>query len=261
MTMRYRLHLTTGDDAEVVAARLWGAGALGVQELHDGLLAWFPSRNDRVPPGGRWATEPERDWVRDTREGLDVVTVGRVHVVPSWRSSAAGPDDVTVLLDPGVAFGTGHHATTTLCLGQLQALLRPGASVLDVGTGTGILAIAARLLGAGTTRAVDLDPQAVAAARVNARANGVAVEVARGGLEAVDGTSQLVLANLLTPTLHALAASLVAATAPGGHLVCSGVASGRAAGVAATVADHGAPLVAREDLDGWAVLVHRREPA
>jgi ribosomal protein L11 methyltransferase len=260
VTVRYQMHLTPGDDAEVVAARLWAAGALGLQELHDGVVAWFPARADAVPPGGTWSVEPERDWLSSWREDLDVVVVGRVHVTPSWISHVPDGGGVLLRLDPGVAFGSGHHATTSLCLLHLQDLLEPGASVLDVGTGTGILAIAAALLGAGDVVAVDLDPQAVDACRRNAEANDVTVDVVVGSVQG-QAPVDLLLANLLTPTLHALTDELVAATRPGGHLVLSGVASERAAGVAGAVTAAGAPLERRSDEDGWAALVHRRPPA
>ena len=154
MTVRYELELTAGDDAELVAARLWAAGALGVQELPTRLVGWFDNRDDDVPPGGTWAQEPTRDWLATWRESIEPVVAGRVHVIPTWLAddhhTEAG--DVRLVLDPGVAFGSGHHATTRLCLEELQAALRPGQRVLDVGCGTGILAIAAVLLGAGGGR-------------------------------------------------------------------------------------------------------------
>lgn len=259
MSVRYQLHLTAGDDRELVSARLWQRGAIGVQELHDGLVAWFEHRVEGLPPGGAWSVEAERDWLATWREGLDAVVVGRVHVVPSWLADthAPGAGEVLLRLDPGVAFGSGHHATTALCLELLQEHLRPGQHVLDVGTGTGILAIAAALLGAGEVVGVDVDPQAVDAARVNAADNGVPVQVLRGGVERGGAPADLVLANLLTPTLHHLAHELVAATAPGGLLVASGVAEERADGVAGALAAAGAALVERRDRDGWSALLHR----
>lgn len=270
MTVRYLMHLTSGDDRDVVAARLWSAGALGLQELPDGMVAWFPARAEAVPPGGTWSVEPERDWLASWREDLEAVVVGRVHVVPTWLADGHHVPDGEVLLrlDPGMAFGSGHHATTELCLEQLQQRLRPGQLVLDVGTGTGILAIAARLLGAGAVVAVDVDTQAVDACGVNARENEVTLDVRHGGVDAglvgapLEGRgADLVLANLLTPTLLGLADQLVAATAPGGLLVCSGVATERAARVAEALESAGAPALTREHRDGWAVLVHSRPDA
>lgn len=259
MTVRYELPLTTGDDAEIVAARLWSAGASGVQELPAALVAWFETRVEHVPPGGTWAQEPDQDWLAVWRAGIRPVRAGRIEVVPTWlvdeHDIAEGA--VRLVLDPGIAFGSGHHATTRLCLIELQEALAPGARVLDVGCGTGILAIAAALLGAGSVEAVDVDGDAVVATRGNARANGVEVEARLGGVEDVTTPADVVLANLLTPTLYSLADDLVAATTPGGLLVASGVASERAAGVATALAAAGAPAVRRRDEDGWAVLVHR----
>ena len=260
MTVRYHLDLTSGDDADIVAARLWTAGALGLQELPGALVAWFDTRLEDVPPGGTWTPEPDRDWLAGWREGIRPVRAGRVLVVPTWLRDEHGPgaDDVLVELDPGVAFGSGHHATTRLCLLALQEHLRPGQRVLDVGCGTGILAIAAALLGAGEVEAVDVDPDAVQATGRNAAANGVEV-AAR--LDSVAGATpaDVVLANLLTPTLHALAAPLVAAVRPGGVLVASGVAVERATGVGEALQAAGGVPVGRADEDGWSMLVHRVE--
>lgn len=261
MTVRYHLDLTHGDDPEIVAARLWTAGATGVQELPDALLAWFETRIEDVPPGGTWAQEPDKDWLATWRESIQPMRVGRIEVVPSWLidEHRPAPDTMVLRLDPGMAFGSGHHATTRLCLQVLQEELAPGQRVLDVGCGTGILAIAAALLGAATVEAVDVDPDAVAIARRNAVANGVELAVHLGGVERATDRADLVLANLLTPTLHALADPLVAAVRPGGTLVASGVATERAAGVADALAAAGGSAVRRTDADGWSVLVHRTD--
>ena len=259
MTVRYQLPLTEGDDPEIITARLWSAGALGIQELPDALVAWFDTRMEDVPPGGTWAQEPDQDWLAVWRAGIQPVRAGRVEVVPTWLvdEHPVSDDEVRVVLDPGIAFGSGHHATTRLCLLELQEVLEAGDRVLDVGCGTGILAIAARLLGAGEVEGVDVDGDAVVATRRNAAANGVELTVTLGGVGDVDVPADVVLANLLTPTLYALADQLVASVTPGGVLVASGVASERAAGVATALAAAGAPAVRRRDEDGWSVLVHR----
>jgi ribosomal protein L11 methyltransferase len=259
VTVRYRMPLTDGDDRELVATRLWLVGAIGVQELPDALIGWFDQRVEDVPPGGTWEAEPDRDWLATWRRGIGPVRAGRVVIVPTWLRDEHEPDegDVTIWLDPAMAFGSGHHATTQLCLEALQEVLRPGASVLDVGCGTGVLAIAASLLGAGHVAAVDLDPEAVAATRRNAAANGVTLAARIGSVEPRTTPADVVLANLLTPTLHALAGSLVGAVEPGGVLVASGIAIERAGGVVAALEARGGSLVGRQDRDGWSVLVLR----
>ena len=119
---------------------------------------------------------------------IQPVRAGRMVVVPTWLAEDHVPadGDVTLVLDPGQAFGSGHHATTRLCLTELQEGLAAGDRVLDVGCGTGVLAIAAALLGAGTVEAVDVDGDAVVATRRNARANDVEVAVHLGGVEDVE---------------------------------------------------------------------------
>jgi ribosomal protein L11 methyltransferase len=130
-----------------------------------------------------------------------------------------------VVLDPGMAFGTGSHATTALCLAALSDLLgdRPGAAVLDVGTGSGLLAIAARKLGAGRVAANDNDPVAVEVARENAARNGVALELTSAPVGAIAGRFDVVVANILANVLVALAPELAAKVAPGGVLLLSGI--------------------------------------
>jgi ribosomal protein L11 methyltransferase len=161
--------------------------------------------------------------------------IGR-HIVirPTWRDHVPGPSDVVVSLDPGMAFGTGLHPTTRLCLAGLEdwadAGLVPGADVLDVGCGSGILAVVAALLSAGTVRAVDPDPIAVEATRENAARNGVSVAVRQGSLPSGGGPADLVLANLVASLLVDLAAPLAAEVRPGdgrpgsgGRLLASGI--------------------------------------
>ncbi len=259
MTVRYTIDLTSGDDPEIVAARLWVAGAQGVQEDGRTLIGWFDHRVDEVPPGGEWTAQPDEDWLATWREGIEPVRAGTLTIVPSWQREAyvAAPGELIIDLDPGVAFGSGHHATTQLCLEALQQHLADGDRVLDVGCGTGVLAIAAKLLGAGEVEGVDVDGDAVHATLVNARANGVQLTALLGGVEAATDTADVVLANLLTPTLHALAGPLVAAVRPGGVLIASGVAVERADGVAEALTAAGATPVSREDRDGWAALVLR----
>lgn len=187
--------------------------------------------------GSRWVVRdvPDQDWVGLTQGQFGPIQIGgRIWVVPSWHrddpdlSSAIvttrrdSSDIVRIELDPGLAFGTGSHATTHLCLEWLSSNLNAGHTVLDYGCGSGILAIAAKLLGAGRTLAVDIDEQAVESTRYNARNNQVEVAALLPG-ELPDGTSDVVVANILSSPLKVMAALLCGRIAPGGHLVLSGI--------------------------------------
>ncbi len=150
----------------------------------------------------------------------------RLLVKPSWAKYEVKAADAVIEIDPGMAFGTGQHPTTVMCLQALERRLRPGEAVLDLGTGSGILAIAAARLGAGRVLALDIDPQGVKAARQNAAANGVrgVVEVREGTLpESVRGRRfDLILANISSLTIERLAASLAEALTDAGTLIVSG---------------------------------------
>jgi ribosomal protein L11 methyltransferase len=173
----------------------------------------------------------EEDWAEAWKEHFPVMRFGR-HIVikPTWREYDAAPHDVVVALDPGMAFGTGLHPTTRLCLVRLErwseAGLVKGASVIDVGCGSGILAVAAGLLGARALRGVDTDPIAVEATRENAGRNGVTITASVGSLPVDGGPFDLVLANLVASALVRLGADLAAALRPGDGSPGSG---GRAA--------------------------------
>ena len=165
----------------------------------------------------------DRDWSEVWREGLAPLRFGRLLVVPKAYRKQADPGDVVIRLDPGLAFGTGIHATTSLCLDELVRMPLTGRRVLDVGSGSGILAIAACRLGA-TALAVDHDAQARRATLDNARENAVTVDLA-SDLDAVGGGFDVVVANLVADTIRRLAGSLVERLAPGGELLLSGILS------------------------------------
>jgi ribosomal protein L11 methyltransferase len=180
---------------------------------------------------------PDEDWVRLTQAQFGPIQISeRIWIVPSWHrddpavprvavgktSTDASDASIRIELDPGLAFGTGSHATTRLCLEWLAANLRTGASVLDYGCGSGILAIAAKMLGAGPTWAVDIDEQAVQSTRYNAQVNHVALDALLPH-ELPAGQMGLVLANILSNPLKVLAPMLSNRVASGGWLVLSGV--------------------------------------
>jgi ribosomal protein L11 methyltransferase len=167
-----------------------------------------------------------------------------------------------IVLDPGMAFGTGTHPTTSLCLAALSDLLaaRPGARVLDVGTGSGLLAIAARKLGAGVVAGNDNDPVAVQVARENAALNGVALELNERDVGEQHGPFELVLANILANTLVALAPALAAQLAPGGVVLLSGILTPQEEEVRAAYLEAGlVPLPGGDRRDGeWSLLALTR---
>ena len=198
----------------------------------------------------------EQDWVRLTQSQFEPMQIGqRIWVVPSWHD-APDTDALILELDPGLAFGTGSHPTTHLCLAWLEAELPRGATLLDYGCGSGILAIAARKLGAGPTQAVDIDAQAVQSTVFNAEVNHVELQaMLPDGL--AEGTFEVVVANILSNPLKVLAPMLAGRVAAGGHLVLSGVLERQAEEVAAAYAPWIAMSVWRAR-DGWVCLHGRR---
>jgi ribosomal protein L11 methyltransferase len=172
----------------------------------------------------RVAIVDDIDWVQKNREQFQPIRIsGRIWIVPTWHR-APQPDAINIALDPGVAFGTGSHPTTRLCLQWLEARLVPAArsAVLDYGCGSGILAIAAMKLGAASAIGVDIDAQAVDAARYNARQNAVAIDFSTtdNPLQAV---ADITVANILANPLKVLAPLLASHTRAGGSLVLAGI--------------------------------------
>ncbi|MFP4311539.1 MAG: 50S ribosomal protein L11 methyltransferase [Nitriliruptoraceae bacterium] len=245
-----------------VAAVLWALGARGVWERDDRLLAWVadPSlasdaRLARVAAGPvTCEPEAEHDWQASWKATISPVRAGRTVVVPSWLAAhhRPGPQELTLVLDPGQAFGTGHHATTALCLEVLDELdiaegLR-GRSVLDVGCGSGILAIAAAARGAEVV-ALDLDEDAVAVTRDNAAANEVDLCAEVGAVEDLRDSAEIVVANLISDVVRDHATTLVAATSS--TLIVSGIAEERAEEVLAALVAAGAEVREIRHRDGW----------
>ena len=164
----------------------------------------------------------EQNWVQLTQSQFDPIRISdRLWIVPSWHESP-DPAAVNLILDPGMAFGTGSHPTTRLCLEWLERNVTAGCSLLDYGCGSGILAIAAARLGAGQVAGVDIDPQAVEAARANAERNGVTAVFADSA-DPVAGEYDVVVANILSNPLRVLAPAICAHVRPGGRLALSGI--------------------------------------
>jgi len=164
----------------------------------------------------------ERDWVRETQAQFDPIRISaRLWIVPSWHAPPA-PPAITIALDPGVAFGTGSHPSTRLCLQWLERRVHGGETVLDYGCGSGILAIAAMKLGAARAVGVDIDPAAVRAAAENARRNGVACEFSDSRIPlAIE--ADLIVANILANPLKVLAPLLAMRVRAGGRIALSGI--------------------------------------
>ena len=225
-------------DPDVIVACL-------AQALPDG-----PTPRVETLPDKAW----EREWLRDFRP----MRFGRRLWVCPGGMPAGAPDAIRVELDPGLAFGTGTHPTTALCLEWLDAQPLAGASVVDYGCGHGILAIAAAKLGATAVRAIDIDPQALLATQENARRNQVAARlVVTGEPDLEPHCADVLVANILAGPLAELAGRFAAALRPGGHLALSGLLDGQVGAVTAayrpwfdigTAATRG----------GWALLAGRR---
>ena len=194
----------------------------------------------------------EQDWVRLTQSQFDPIRISdRLWIIPTWHT-APDPAAINLILDPGLAFGTGSHPTTHLCLQWLERHLQGGELVLDYGCGSGILAIAALKLGAGRTLGVDIDPQAVLASRQNAEQNQVGAEFflpdAAPKLQA-----DVVVANILANPLKVLAPMLAQSVRPGGRIVLSGILAPQAEETLVIYRQWFDMEIAGE-LDGWACL-------
>ena len=208
----------------------------------------------------------EEDWATAWKAHFPVMRLGRrIIIKPTWRDYEPAADDVIIALDPGMAFGTGLHPTTRLCLVGLERWadegIVAGASTLDVGCGSGILAVGAALLGADPVRAVDTDPIAVESTLENAARNGVSVHASQGSVPIAEGPFDLVFANLVASILVQLAAELAAAVRPGdgtpgsgGRLLASGIFIDREAEVRRAFAAAGLRVVHRQHETDWVAL-------
>ncbi|MBU9444686.1 50S ribosomal protein L11 methyltransferase [Burkholderia multivorans] len=198
----------------------------------------------------------EQDWVRLTQSQFEPIPIGeRVWVVPSWHD-APDPDALVLELDPGLAFGTGSHPTTRLCMEWLEQSVQPGQSVLDYGCGSGILAILAKKCGANPVVGIDIDPQAVESARQNSERN--RAEVTYGLPDACPaGEFDIVVANILSNPLKLMASMLASKVKPGGRIALSGVLARQADEVAAVYARYVDISVWREH-EGWVCLAGTR---
>jgi ribosomal protein L11 methyltransferase len=256
--MKYPALVVRGADPDFVLAIVDDFSPTAVEETAEGTSIFFTSADRRASAHAALAAQfpgavlslrdvDDEDWARRSQQNLTAIVIGRITVTPPWcepieveRSTSGEASSIVITINPSMGFGTGHHATTRLCLAALQAIEVHGRRVLDVGTGSGVLAIAAARLGASDVRGIDVDPDAVASARENLDLNPDAKPVR---LETADlrdaGLAQadIVLANLTGAVLIGTASLLAGAVAPGGSLIVSGLQVHERADVLAAFAD------------------------
>ena len=206
----------------------------------------------------------EADWANAWKEHFPITRIGRRFVVrPTWRQYTAQPEDVVIDLDPGMAFGTGLHPTTALCLGWLETLDVRDLRVLDAGAGSGILSIAAARLGARSIDAIEIDPVAVSALKQNIALNALEDRIGTWKADAtkplpVEGPYDLILANMISRILMATSASLAATAGPETKMVLSGVIEAHEDEVDSIFQKHGFRVIGRRTSGDWVSLLVTR---
>ncbi len=217
-------------------------------------------------------TIQEEDWAHAWKRYYKPLRIGkRVLLAPAWEESDARPNDVVVRLDPGMAFGTGMHPTTRLCVAALEDYVHPGEPLLDIGTGSGVLSLVAAKLGARPVWATDIDPLAIRATQENAQRNGIALApnalyVQKGSVPAdQSGRFPLIVANILAEVLVGLFDAaydnvpLVEPLAPGGHLILAGILEKKIGLVLAAAARHSLREVERKQEEDWVAVIMQSE--
>jgi ribosomal protein L11 methyltransferase len=200
---------------------------------------------------------PARDWNEVWKKGITPIDAGNaVTIIPPWEQ--AGEGRISIMIDSGMAFGTGHHETTRACLAQIEKIsgAHAGKSLLDIGTGTGILAIGASKMGFSYIVAVDTDPLALDAARENITLNGLSnIEVKEGGISVVEGTFDVITANLISVTLIEIAPDIVSHLNADGIVILSGMLAGEEDMVADAYRKAGLDLKEKSLDDNWVTLM------
>lgn len=218
------------------------------------------SHNVDKGPGAISCSEiQDEDWAENWKQYFHTEKVGDIIVIkPTWEDYEASPDDVVIELDPGEAFGTGTHPTTAMCIRELETLVKGGMTVFDVGTGSGILSIAAAKLGAAKITAVDYDRTALKVAKENIEQNHVADVITLGQsdiLKQVEGKADLVIANIIADIIIRLFDELEAHLNPGGSLLASGIIADRIGDVTEAALAHGFTIDKVVETGGWAAMV------
>ena len=203
--------------------------------------------------------QDEKDWRDAWKRYYHATKLGRIVVVPSWEEYMPESGEITIDMDPGAAFGTGTHETTRLCEKLLEDAVKPGCPVLDIGTGSGILAICAKKLGAGRTVAVDIDETAVRVAKENCERNGCDVVCAVSDLlsneNALSGRYDVICANIVADVVKLLAPRLRAYMTDGARVILSGIICEREAEVVAEYEKHGFSVERIEREKGWSAVI------
>lgn len=273
----YRL-LGTLENLDPLTPDLWDAGCQGLSEDGNTVVAYFESQLE-LPFGGTWAEADDTDWLAVYRASVQPVQIGRVTITPPWLAEQTVSNEIMLLLEPGLAFGTGQHETTHMAIEALQNHFLEGKKVLDVGAGTGILGVVAAKLGAWAL-GVDNDASTVQVARENAVQNGVAVEFMAGILEDVlpEAPFDLIVANLFAELHAMLMPQYKMALAAGGNLILTGIlagteqadageriawdtSSGRETLVLTALHEHGLTLTKRVQRGDWVLLEANCSPA
>ena len=233
----YSLYLDCeADDLDLLSGELWEAGTQGIREMENGrgglrLIAGFSDNSRRedllerfVSHAPQWEHEPDTDWVKETRNAWPGRSVGdRFFLAAPWTAAATPPGRMRLIHNPGLACGTGEHPCTQLALTALERCVTPGCLVADIGTGSGMLAIAALQLGARAALGIDTDEAALAAARENLELNGLQANLVTGSVECLrEAASELTVANISATVLLAIADDLLRITRPGGRLILTG---------------------------------------
>jgi ribosomal protein L11 methyltransferase len=247
---------------DLTVAELWEAGCTGIVELDDtaSLRAFFDddARAAELQSrfGGTIAPADTRDWVAFAHEYLKPMQIGeRIFVCPEWRDDPTPPGRIRIAVNAGLAFGTGAHETTRLCLEAIERHLKPGMTVVDIGTGSGILAEAAVKLGAGEVHANDNDPDAVAVARENFEKAGVHVALSLGSAgDFPPSFADLIVANISPAWISDLAPEWMRILKPGGVAVLSGFEANDIAGVSAALKAAGARIDGEYGEHEWRML-------
>jgi ribosomal protein L11 methyltransferase len=263
LTYMFSIDITCAPEGkDLTIAELWEAGCTGIIEVDDiaSLRVFFDddARADALQSrfGGEIKPADTRDWVAFAHEYLKPMEIGeRIFVRPEWRGDPTPPGRIRILVNAGLAFGTGAHETTRLCLEAIERHLKPGMTVVDVGTGSGILAEAAVKLGAGEVHANDNDPEAIAVARENFEKAGVDVVLSLGSAgDFPDSFADLIVANISPAWISDLALEWPRVLKPGGVAILSGFEASDIPGVSAALEAAGSRITGQFGEHDWRML-------